>query len=106
MQTVLPERDVPSGTAIIIFVQALGGAIFISVAQNIFSNKLITNVVAQNIPINPASLLGEGATNLAGTVPSQYLEQVKFAYNKSITEVSYKVLFGNHDSKATKVGHV
>jgi hypothetical protein len=36
-RNVLPDGDVPTGTAVITFAQTLGGAIFISVGQNIRS---------------------------------------------------------------------
>lgn len=39
VQAVLPARDVPIGTAMIMFCQTLGGALFISVAQNVFTNQ-------------------------------------------------------------------
>jgi hypothetical protein len=39
-QTVLPRADVPLGIAMVFFMQQLGGAIFLSVSQNIFSNNL------------------------------------------------------------------
>ncbi|KAL9011374.1 MAG: hypothetical protein Q9173_003772 [Seirophora scorigena] len=37
-QTVLPLDDVSIGTALVIFAQTLGGAIFVSAAENIFTN--------------------------------------------------------------------
>ena len=37
-QTVLPLEDVPTGTSVLIFCQLLGGAIFVSVGQNLFTN--------------------------------------------------------------------
>jgi hypothetical protein len=40
VQTVLNQRDVPIGTSLIYLAQTLGGAIFISVGENIFTNKL------------------------------------------------------------------
>lgn len=41
VQAVLPARDVPVGTAIVMFCQTLGGALFISVGQNVFTNKSV-----------------------------------------------------------------
>lgn len=68
--------------------QTFGGAIFVSVAQNIFSNTLLENVKTENIPVNPTLLLGTGATSLVGLVPESSLEQLKVAYNKTVTEVN------------------
>lgn len=37
---VLPDTEIPIGTALINFSQTLGGAVSISVASNIFDNEL------------------------------------------------------------------
>ena len=89
VQTALPDYQVSEGTAIIIFVQTFGGAIFISVAQNVFNNKLIQNVIAAGIPVDPGALLSEGATDISSLVAPKYLDQLKFAYNTSITQVHH-----------------
>ena len=87
VQTALPSYQISEGTAIIIFVQTFGGTIFISVAQNVFNNKLIENVIDQKIPVNPAALLSQGATQVSNLVDPQYLDALKFAYNAAITQV-------------------
>lgn len=88
MQAVLPDSQVAEGTAIIIFVQTFGGAIFVSVAQSVFNNQLVRNVVATGLPVNPGDLLSRGATQLATLVSADQLPQLKLAYNKAITQVS------------------
>jgi len=40
-QVVLPAKDMPTGNSLAVFFNSLGGAIAISIAQNIFSNTLI-----------------------------------------------------------------
>ncbi len=40
-QAVLPAKDMPTGNSLAIFFNSLGGAISISIAQNIFSNTLV-----------------------------------------------------------------
>jgi hypothetical protein len=89
VQTVLDISDVPTGTAVLIFLQTLGGALFVSVAENVFSNKLISGV-AQHAPgLDPTVVLTVGATNiqsyLAETAP-QYLSGVILAYNEALTK--------------------
>src|SRR2546430_3473300 len=44
-QTVLPIQDVPTGTFLMFFSQLLGGAVFIFVSQNIFTNCLVSGFV-------------------------------------------------------------
>lgn len=50
VQAVLPMAQVPIGTALIWFVQMLGGALFTSVAQNIFSTHLAENLANLQLP--------------------------------------------------------
>jgi hypothetical protein len=71
----------------VIFMQTFGGTIVIAVAQNVFNNKLISNILAAGIPVDPASLLSAGATKLQGLVQPQYFAQLQLAYNKSIAQV-------------------
>jgi len=85
VQTVLPKADVPIGTAIVMFAQTLGGAIFISVAQNVFTNKLLAEVQLVVPDIDPAQVLNSGATNLAANIAPQYIEGVRIAYNRALT---------------------
>jgi hypothetical protein len=56
-QAVLPLVDVSIGTAIVMFVQMLGGALFVSVAQNIFTNKLVMGLTNLNIARSPGHSL-------------------------------------------------
>ncbi|KAL8694157.1 MAG: hypothetical protein Q9218_001154 [Villophora microphyllina] len=89
VQTVLPLADVPVGTTIIIFIQTLGGALFISVAQNIFNNRLISNLVADVPSIDPSLILQIGATNLKGAVDPAKIHDVLRAYNAALTQTYY-----------------
>ena len=91
-QTVLPIRDVPIGTSIINFCLTLGGALFISVGQNVFTNRLITNVLtaAPKIPSN--IVLETGATSLTRVVRSidaGSLDGVLKAYNDALAQTYY-----------------
>ncbi|KAI7976976.1 hypothetical protein EIK77_002097 [Talaromyces pinophilus] len=45
VQVVLNIADVPTGTALMVFMQVLGGALFVSVDENVFSNKLVQYIV-------------------------------------------------------------
>ena len=89
VQAVLPLKDVPIGTAIIMFSQTLGGSLFISVAQNVFSNQLIKNLAKFVPELNSYIVLSVGATSLKQAVPVEYLGRVLLAYNDTLTEVFY-----------------
>lgn len=85
-QTVLPLEDVPIGTSVVMFVQLLGGALIVSVAQNIFGNALVTNLHA-NVPgLNPAAVTRSGATNLLSVVGPEFIDKVLIAYNAALTK--------------------
>ncbi|KAJ7347241.1 major facilitator superfamily domain-containing protein [Mycena albidolilacea] len=83
-QTVLELKDVPIGMSIQVFTQTLGGALFISVAQNVFQNKLISGLAAR-VPEVPAELIfAAGATNLKSDVNPQFLPAVLEVYNAAL----------------------
>ncbi|KAJ4291393.1 MFS sugar transporter [Collariella sp. IMI 366227] len=87
VQTVLSIEDVPTGTSLVIFAQTLGGALFVAVSQNIFTNKLV-EYVAEYVPEipDPASILHIGATSVSKVVDPAYLPGVKQAFNDSLTQ--------------------
>jgi MFS family permease len=88
VQTVLQRRDVPTGASLVIFFQGMGGAIFISIANNIFDNKLKQGL--QNIPgVNAEIITNVGATDLRHVVPPQQLPSVLVAYNTALVQAFY-----------------
>lgn len=87
-QTVLPLDEVPIGTTIIIFLQTLGGALFISVGQNIFTNRLMKNLIVDAPSLDPELVLHTGATNLRRLDPAS-ISGVLRAYNSAITQTFY-----------------
>jgi hypothetical protein len=87
-QTVLPKRDVPIGTSLMFFGQLLGGAIFISIGQNVLNNELVKRL--SHLPgFNPALLLSEGATTLIQQLPASIRGAVLVGYNESLRQVFY-----------------
>jgi hypothetical protein len=89
VQTVLPLKDIPTGTALVMFMQTFGGALFVSVAQNIFNNRLISEIPKQAPGLNPDIIMHVGATSLAKSIPENLLAGVKQAYNTALTETFY-----------------
>ena len=82
-QTVLEKKDVPTGASLIFFAQTLGGSIFVSVANNIFDNKLAESL--SSIPGLTGGLVATtGATDLRKHVPAGLLELVLTKYNASL----------------------
>jgi len=89
VQTVLPKEDIPIGTAIVMFTQTLGGALSISIAQNIFTNRLLANLKAVVPDLDPTLVLRTGATDLKNVIESASLSRVLTAYNGAITQCFY-----------------
>ena len=89
-QTVLPRKDVSIGAALMMFSRTLGGAVFISVGNNIFDTRFAHNLVG--IPgIDVESIALTGATDLKNMVPASLLPQVLVAYNDALRATFYLI---------------
>ncbi|KAI9683361.1 MAG: hypothetical protein M1829_005433 [Trizodia sp. TS-e1964] len=90
VQAVLSLDDVPIGTAVIVFGQSLGGALFISIAQNIFTNKLAEGIRASIPDLDPAIIINSGATNFRSeALIAPYIDTVTELYNSALTKTYY-----------------
>lgn len=85
VQVVLDQKDMPVGNAVAIFFNSLGGAISISVAQNIFSNTLLKQLKIEVPDVNPERIVSAGATHLRAITTSEQLPGVLVAFDKAIT---------------------
>jgi len=85
VQTVPDISEVPVGTSIIIFVQTLGGALFVSIGENVFSNKLVLGLAKYAPNIDPKIVLSTGATAIQKTIDKADLPGVTMAYNSALT---------------------
>lgn len=77
------------GVSVTLFFMTMGGAIFISVAQNLFSQELIKGLASHVPGLNPAEVLDAGATDLRELVPADQLAEVLVAYNGALRQVFY-----------------
>ncbi|OAA77116.1 MFS transporter [Akanthomyces lecanii RCEF 1005] len=90
VQASLKPADVPIGTAIIIFSQTLGGALFICVAQNVFQNKLMESITKANFPgLTGHDVVKIGATQIRSTYQGEAFHIVLNSYNTAITNCFY-----------------
>lgn len=93
IQTVLPLHDIPIGTALVQFSQSLGGAIFISVAQTLFSNGLIAGIELYAPSLDPQIFLHSGATAIRGLLvqmgQEDQLDGLLRAYVLALNHVFY-----------------
>lgn len=87
VQTVLPIEDVPTGTSLVIFLQTLGGALFIAAAQNVFTNRLLHYVAAYAPSIgDPAQVLAVGATSVHDAFSPDVLPAITLAFNDALVQ--------------------
>ncbi|KAL1853595.1 MFS sugar transporter [Diaporthe australafricana] len=86
VQAVLSDKDLPTGTAVIVFTQTLGGSLFVSVSQNVFSNKLVEYVRDYAPGLEPSIVLSAGATSIQKTIPAEFLDGVTLAYNDALMQ--------------------
>jgi hypothetical protein len=89
VQTTLAADDVPIGTAIMMFTQTLGGALFISVGQNVFTNQLVKNLQSVVPDLDPSFVLAVGATEIKNQIDPKFLPGVLSAYNLALTQTYY-----------------
>jgi MFS family permease len=89
-QTVLAKKDIPTGASLMMLSQSLGGAIFLSVGETVFTNSLITHL-QQAVPSQNGSdfaqlVVNAGATNLRNIIDPKFLPLALKAYNAAITK--------------------
>jgi hypothetical protein len=82
-QTVLDPADVAIGVALMFFFQSMGGAIWVAVSQNLYTNYL-TQMLPSISSIDPSAILKSGATGLADMVPGDKLGAVLVVYNAAL----------------------
>lgn len=102
IQTVLDLKDVPSGIALVSFTQNLGGAVFIAVAQALFSNNLENGLRSRIAdPVAVSSIISSGATGFrkaidAALLPSileAYIVALASAFKVSVVAIALAVVF-------------
>jgi hypothetical protein len=91
IQVVLSKNDLAVGNSIMLFAQTIGGALFISFAQTIFSNQLKPALANFAPEVNAEAVLGVGATNFRKVVDEGSVEGVVLAYNLALTTVFVSV---------------
>jgi len=85
VQVVLSKKDLATGNAITIFFNSLGGAVSISIAQNVFTNTLKTEIPRHTTNLDVVSIIAAGATHIREVVPKVQLAGVLVAYNLAVT---------------------
>ncbi|KAF1841066.1 MFS general substrate transporter [Cucurbitaria berberidis CBS 394.84] len=84
VQVVTSEKDMPTANACVMFFNSLGGALSISIAQNIFVNTLSKEIPKYVPGFDPKIIAKAGATNIRKVVPPELLPGVLHGYNNAI----------------------
>lgn len=79
-QAISLSQDISSITAIMIFFQTISGAIFVSVGQSVFANKLIQTVPKLVPGVDPGLVVATGATELRKVFTSSELPGIIASY--------------------------
>ncbi|KAJ7637386.1 major facilitator superfamily domain-containing protein [Mycena polygramma] len=88
VQTILAPEDMPIGVTVVVFMKTLGGAVSVSIAQAIFSNKLQTGLATKVPDVDSSILLT--ATSFRSSVSPQDLPIVFLVYNTALV-AAYRV---------------
>jgi hypothetical protein len=79
-QALAEADDVATVTAILMFVQTLGGALLVSAAQAAFVNTLISELVKNAPGIDPMRVIVAGATGLRDAFTEEQLPDLLVSY--------------------------
>jgi hypothetical protein len=92
LQYILSGDEIAIGTAVILFFQYFGSAVFLAISKSIFLNVLDTSLhkYAPSVPFE--DIVNAGATDLVNVVPAQYYKGVITAYSNAL--VATFVSFG------------
>jgi MFS transporter, DHA2 family, glioxin efflux transporter len=83
-QAIVKPSDLSSVSAIILFFQTVGGAIFISAAQSGFTNKLASNLPSKAPTVDIGKLLATGATDLRKVFSADEIPGILSAYMEGL----------------------
>lgn len=83
------KEDVSILTALVVFAQQFGGAVFLSLAQVIFNTGLADNLATYAPDVDAQTVILAGATAVREVVVAPLLPGVLLAYSKAFDQVMY-----------------
>jgi len=87
IQAALPKEKLAIGNAFVMFTQLLGGALFTSFGQTLFSNQLKPALAHFAPEVDAKAVFAVGATAFRSVVPEESVPGVILAYNQALTRV-------------------
>ena len=92
VQTVLSKADMPLGLSVVLFAQNFGPALFISIAQAIFTNRLSANLYQLAPYANTTDLASLGFSEIKAKFQANELNDVVLAFSESISQTWFLAL--------------
>ncbi|KAK7706654.1 hypothetical protein SLS64_007485 [Diaporthe eres] len=89
VQTVLPSSQIAVAMAMLTFIQGLGSAVLISVANTIFDDSLASQIRSRAPHVDPKAVIAAGATAFRKVVPAEDLPAVVKSYAVSFDRTFY-----------------
>jgi len=89
VQTTLSDEDASMGLNIIVFGQNFGPALSVSIAQSLFSSRLLENLKTYVPDIDGSALTKLGLGSIQSLIPPGELEEALLGYDKAITQTFY-----------------
>jgi hypothetical protein len=90
VQIVLSKEDNPTGVSLMMFAQNLGGAIFLSVAQSVFTDGLAKQLTKiPGLDLSKSQVVEMGATSIRNVVPEQMIDVFLEGYRIAICHTIY-----------------
>lgn len=92
IQTVLAEKDVPMGVAIVSLSQMLWSSVVVAIAQSIFESRLGDGLRSQFPDLDLDAIFEAGANELAGSFTPEQAAKALPVYSDSIVQIFYIVV--------------
>ncbi|KAK6814474.1 hypothetical protein RU639_009558 [Aspergillus parasiticus] len=89
IQTTLSAADLNLGIGVILFGQSMGPAVFIAIAQVIFTNQLSSRLEGIVPGLTPAYIAERGLGDIKNIVPMQQWDEVSRSIDRSLTRTWY-----------------
>ncbi|KAI1437619.1 MFS general substrate transporter [Xylaria sp. CBS 124048] len=84
VQAVLDIKDIPVGTALVTFMQTIGGALFVSVGNSLFNNKLVEELAHRLPDVNTQDIVSAGSRNIKDIFPADIVPDIILSYNSAL----------------------
>jgi MFS family permease len=85
-QSVASYEDMSAASALALFFQSIGGTVWITVAQSLFGNRLVSSLANSGADISPQLILAAGATEIRRILPPEQVDVVTASYMQSLRE--------------------